>query len=131
MKMYYIGLVLTLMFSCVSPISPINENELAGKWESHDYSCDTDFNIHEKIMISRQDDRYVAIKLTGDNCINVGDTTWYAYFENGVLKGKIFGLNPETYQIQKYDCTFQKVMEDLHLLVEGKLALRYRKVDEA
>lgn len=51
--------------------------DLSGIWISSDYTCpDRKGFLTERVNIDQVDSSLTATKITGDNCVHAGDTTW-------------------------------------------------------
>ena len=91
---------ITFLVSC----STSNFNNIEGVWFADGYSCENATNLTEKIRIDKEDNTYFAIKLTGDNCISDGDTTWFGEIKGDKLIGRIKGVNSLTREFVWHDC---------------------------
>jgi len=63
-------------------ISPLEDVDLTGTWESYEYQCPLGDYHSELIRIKHQDDRISAEKITGDPCVPAGNITF-----EGIVSG--------------------------------------------
>lgn len=114
---------LVFLLSC----STSNFKNIEGVWVAEGYNCEDLTNLSEEIRIDKKDNFYFAIKLTGDNCIPAGDTTWIGEIIEDKIVGEIKGMNPNTREFEFFECEIYENLGLLFLSVDKTLVLKLRK----
>lgn len=107
--------------------SSSNFKNIEGVWIAEGYNCENLSNLSEEIRIDKKVDTYYAIKVTGDDCIPSGDTTWIGKIKDDKVMGKIKGMNPSTREFVWHDCEIYENLNFLFLSVDKTLILKMRR----
>jgi|AVFP01.1.fsa_nt_gi hypothetical protein len=123
-KLILTFLISTLLFSCSSS----DFDNIEGEWIAEGYNCENLTGLSEEIRIDKKGSVFYAIKLTGDNCIQAGDTTWYGDVKGDRIIGKIKGMNPQTRDFEWSQCEVYENMGFLFLSVDKYMVLKMKYV---
>lgn len=122
-KLIYTFLIATVLISC----SNSDFNNIEGEWIAEGYNCKNLTGLSEEIKIDKRGSVFYAIKLTGDECIQAGDTTWYGNVKGDTIIGKIKGMNPQTREFEWIQCEVYENMDFLFLSVDKYMVLKMKK----
>jgi hypothetical protein len=70
---------------CVKEATPV---DLTGEWIGTGYRCTADTDI-ERVKIVHEGSNIIATKITGDQCVPAGSTTFKGSFDNKTKVGNI------------------------------------------
>lgn len=115
--------IATLLLSC----STSDFDNVEGEWIAEGYNCENLTGLSEVIKINKQGNIFYAIKLTGDDCIQAGDTTWYGEVKKDKIIGKIKGMNAQTREIEWIECEVYENLGFLFLSVDKYMVLEMKK----
>lgn len=110
-----------------SSCSNSNIENIEGEWMAEGYSCLETKNITERIKITKEDSIYYGIKLTGDDCIQAGDTSWVGVKRDNKIIGKIKGFNPIINEYIKANCEVIENSGNLYLSVDNYLLITMKR----
>ena len=109
-------LVLFTLTSC--------KDKIIGTWKATGYNCYEKDNLVEEIQVTKNKDTYYAVKITGDNCIPAGDTTWFGKaIDPKIIKGKVYGLNYKTQKKGTEDCEIHFHNDSLHMIIDNEVVI--------
>ena len=94
MKQLLITIAALVLVGC-GPTEQV-EYKLSGKWMGKGYTCEDDYGklvtMDELVSISHKENKVVAPKITGDNCVEEGEITWKCKLKGNNIVGTWFGL---------------------------------------
>ncbi|MBO6515881.1 MAG: hypothetical protein JJ975_04950 [Bacteroidia bacterium] len=117
------------IFSC----SQKTPNNIEGTWIAKGYTCYNRTDLTETILVSKQGNQYLAVKITGDDCIPAGDTTWYVETTSDLITyaGMVKGINKQTLQVEWQPCEIEFLGGRLFLSVQGyDVLIMHRDTEE-
>lgn len=115
MKLRYLScLICILLISCTTD----NFSDIEGEWLAEGYNCENLVGLKEEINIEKHHNTFYAIKITGDDCIQAGDTSWFGRVENDRIAGKVKGMNPQTSEYKWTDCEIFENRNHLYLYID-------------
>jgi hypothetical protein len=81
-----LAIVLSSFFvGCVKEATPV---DLTGEWIGTGYRCTADTDI-ERVKIVHEGSNITATKITGDQCVPAGSTTFEGSFDNKTKTGNV------------------------------------------
>ncbi len=65
----------------------LTAKDLAGIWDATGYACESSVPL-EKIKITFDGNKLIAVKITGDNCVPKGEVTWEGTLSGNMISGR-------------------------------------------
>jgi hypothetical protein len=115
--------IATILLACSTP----DFSNLEGQWIAEGYNCENLTDLSEDINIQMKDSVFYATKITGDNCIPAGDTSWYGELNTDKITGKIKGINPQTNKYEWKECEIYESRGTLLLSIDKYIILQMKK----
>ena len=122
-KWFSVFLFSAALWSC----STSNFQNIEGEWVVEGYNCDNISSIQENIKILKEAEIFYAIKLTGDACIEAGDTSWFGTEKEEKIVGRIKGMNPQTREFRWSKCEIYENLGFLFLSVDNYMVLKMKR----
>lgn len=128
MKLFRQIIFLAIAALCVT-CTTSNFGDIEGEWMAEGYNCENKTGLTEEIVIDQSGDLFFAIKITGDDCIQAGDSTWFGKVKEDKIIGEAKGMNPQTREYEWFECEVYENLGFLYLSVDKYMVLKMRRKD--
>ena len=100
--------------------------DLNGKWLGKGYQCPGNLDedgqqliLNEEISISQNGGKVVATKITGDECVKVGEKTWEGRISGDWIEGVIYGKWPNSSRLENPSLPVQRIAHKVRVEIKS------------
>ena len=130
MKQLLITIAAVMLVGC-RPTEQV-EYKLSGKWMGKGYTCEDDDGkivlLDELVSISHKDNKVVATKITGDNCVEEGEITWKGQLKGNIIVGTWFVYDTFTKEKGQDPAKFKIISNDYFYSIDDGDPVKFYRV---